>query len=134
MKNNIFISLIIFFMLFSFESWAQKEKRQVDGFDAPAFVDDGALERRRAADVPHEAYGLGIKVVPEGHLVAFCFGHDRLQRYRLGEGFLTAFVDLAHRSADIDVFVRPDVKLQEVDQPSFPLQEGQHLDGRRLAG
>ncbi len=94
MKNNIFISLIIFFMVFSFESMAQKEKRQVDGFDEVSMGISGDLYLKQGSTISLELEGDSddledvITEVKNGSLViryknnkGWSFGRDRVTIY-----------------------------------------------------
>ena len=94
MKNNIFISLIIFFMVFSFESMAQKEKRQVDGFDEVSMGISGDLHLKQGSTISLELEGDSddledvITEVKNGTLVikyknnkGWSFGRDRVTIY-----------------------------------------------------
>jgi hypothetical protein len=94
MKNNIFIYLIIFFMVLSFESMAQKERRQVDGFDEVSMGISGDLYLKMGSTISLELEGddddledvitevrSGTLVIKYKNSKGWSFGRDRITIY-----------------------------------------------------
>ena len=94
MKNSIFISLIIFFMIISLETIAQSETRQVDGFDGISMGISGDLYLKQGSTTSLKLEGDDddledvITEVKNGKLVikyknnkGWSFGRDRVTIY-----------------------------------------------------
>jgi hypothetical protein len=107
------------------------ERRKLDAGRAPASVEERATERRLPGHVPDEVEGRGIDlpILSDRDSLAFPARKDRLERHVAFEHPVAACVDITCGHADLGVRVRGEVLKDEVDEPTFALQQGEHLDG-----
>ena len=107
------------------------ERRKLDAGRAPARVEERAAERRLPGHVPDEVEGRGIDllILSDRDSLAFPAGKDRLERHIAFEHAAAACVDVTRGRADLRVGVGGEVLEDEVDEPAFALQQGEHLDG-----
>ena len=107
------------------------ERRKLDAGRAPARMEERATERRLPGDVPDQVEGRGIDllILSDRDSLAFPAGKDRLERHIAFEHAVAACVDVTRGRPDLRVGVRGEVLEDEVDEPAFALQQGEHLDG-----
>lgn len=88
---------------------------------------ENALEGRTADDIARQADGRSVKVGLYLDLFPLGLFINRFQIHVLREGFTAALVNASNCRADLTVLVKTQILLQEIDQPSFSLQNGEHL-------
>src|SRR5262249_24397746 len=106
------------------------ERGKLHAGRAPPRMDERATERRLAGHIPDEM-DLGWidpLIVAHGHGLAFPTRKDGLERHVAFEHPMAARVNVTHGGADLRVGVPREVLTDEIDEPAFALQQGQHLD------